>query len=103
MDNGDKPGCGFRLEVIGDHVVSGRFWLLDPNRPHDFAAGQSVAITNIRNEGRTVLFSVNVGRELPQRDKLTFQNSFTGREVIAVWSEQNGEGQPLELVFKPVR
>jgi len=36
-ENGDKPGNGIKL-VDSDGRLSATFFLLDPNKPHDFKA-----------------------------------------------------------------
>ena len=59
LAHGDKPGNGYELIVRDGAVASGKFYLLDPNNPHDLkSAGQTAAFEDIETEGRKITFSI---------------------------------------------
>src|SRR5438045_270872 len=61
LDHGDKPGNGYELIVDEAVVTSGKFYLLDPNKPHDLkSAGQIAAFENLKAEGRKITFSIRL-------------------------------------------
>jgi hypothetical protein len=59
-DNGDKPGVGLRL-MIDTAGMTGVFFLMDPDHPHDFsAAGQAVPLSDLRRSGNELTFTVRL-------------------------------------------
>lgn len=101
-DNGDKPGTGFRLKVANGRVVSGRFYLLDPERPHDFQRRWSVPLRIGTNESNLLRFELNLGPAQKERLSLRFLGPLEREPVEAELRDETGADFPTRLKFVPV-
>lgn len=61
LENGDKPGNGYALVVQEGQITGGKFYVIDPNHPHDLNfAGQSVPFNDLTTSGKKVTFSITL-------------------------------------------
>ena len=99
--NGDKPGTGLRLRVSGTEIT-GTFYLLDPNRRNDFAAaGQVVALTDLRKSGRSFTFTVQLlaaNGPYPEQLSLSLDRELKGAIGDAVAGQLRSTDAPSEAV-----
>lgn len=100
-DHGDKPGTGFRLKVANGRIVSGRFYLLDPDHPHEFQRGRSVPIRISASDSSRVQFELNLGPAQQERLSLRFLKPLNGEPVEAELRDESGAGVPTRLKFVP--
>ncbi|MEQ2006157.1 MAG: hypothetical protein ABMA26_05105 [Limisphaerales bacterium] len=100
-DHGDKPGTGFKLKVANGRVVSGRFYLLDPERPHDFQRGRSVPIRIRASDSNRVQFELNLGPAQKEQLSLRFLKPLEREPVEAELRDESGTGVPTRLKFVP--
>jgi hypothetical protein len=100
-DHGDKPGTGLRLKVASGRVVSGRFYLLDPEHPHDFQRGRSVPIRIGSNDSNSVQFEFDLGPTQKERLSLRFLKSLGHEPVEAELRDETGTGITTRLKFTP--
>ncbi len=97
-DNGDKPGIGIELVKSGTSV-SGAVFILDPNKPHDFAAGRRCPIQVQRQEPQDLYFTVQFLPERTDKLHLHFASPLQGEQIIAILQEQDGTGSPVNYEF----
>lgn len=99
--DGDKPGTGLRLRVSGTEIT-GTFYLLDPNRPNDFAAaGQVVPLTDFRKNGRSFTFTVLLraaNGPYPQTLSLSLDRELEGAVGDTVAGKLRSTDGPSEAV-----
>lgn len=100
-NHGDKPGTGFRLKVANGRVVSGRFYLLDPEHPHDFQRGRSVPIRISASNSNSVQFEFDLGPAQKERLSLRFLKPLEREPVEADLRDERGAGIPTRLKFTP--
>jgi hypothetical protein len=110
LEDGCKPGCGYELLVDNDHVSRGRFYLLDPNKPHDLAgAGQSVPFQEMKQAGRTLTFSFTLDSAQGKHREHRMINldaplvGEVGKKVIAKIRADGTDAQAEELTFVRAR
>ncbi len=102
VDRGDKPPLG--MELIRDsHGLSGAVYILDPNKPGDFNAGQHYPIQVQRERPQDVFFIVFFAPHQPDRVILTLKEPIAGPEFHAVMQSADGRGDPVDFDFKRVR
>ena len=99
VDNGDKPGNGIRLMEHAGRI-SATFFLLDPNKPHDFKAGRELPTEVV--EASETAFRIVVRIDENRKDELTIvlEAPLTGERVNATL---RGEGIPIALTFVKLR
>src|SRR6266481_4042489 len=55
------PENGYELSVRDGRISNGKFYLLDPNEPHDLKhAGQTVAFEDIKVSEKEITFSITL-------------------------------------------
>lgn len=106
LDHGDKPGNGYELIVQDGAVISGTFYLLDPNKPRDIAsAGQTVPFGDLGTEGMLLEFSITLKMEVGEyRDDLAINLNAPlvgslGTKVSATVVPRHSSAEPQELEF----
>jgi hypothetical protein len=106
LDHGDKPGNGYELIVRHGAVTSGKFYLLDPNKPHDLkSAGQIAAFENLKTEGREITFSITLktgNGEHRETMTMTLDDPLTGKpgaRVNATVKSHAANAASQELTF----
>lgn len=101
-DYGDKPGNGIEL-VLTNGVISGTFFILEPEKPHNFDAGRAFAIEIVERRERELVCQVRFS--LSQTDKfiLKLPGTFPQNEFVAVTYETKLGTMPIEFRFKRVR
>ena len=97
-DNGDKPGNGIKL-VENAGRLNATFFLLDPNKPHDFNAGRAFP-TDVFQVGKSELRFV-VHLDDNQKDKfiVVLQGPLKGKRVNATLHDVSDESRPVPLTF----
>lgn len=100
-DHGDKPGTGFKLKVANGRVVSGRFYLLDPEHPQDFQRKWSVPIRITASDSNSVQFEFDLGPAQKKRLSLRFLKSLEQEPVEADLRDESGTSIPTRLKFTP--
>lgn len=100
-DHGDKPGTGFKLKVANGRVVSGRFYLLDPEHPHEFQRKWSVPLRIGASDANRVQFEFNLGPAQKERRSLHFLKPLEHEPVEAELRDESGVGVPTRLKFMP--
>ena len=101
-DNGDKPGIGIEL-VRTASGIHGSMYLLDPNKPHDFAAGSRRRMEIHSASDREVRFAV---QWLPtQRDEMVLRLSspLASQSVHGVLQSVDGQDEPRAYEFARTR
>lgn len=102
VDNGDKPGIGIELVRTSDGV-RGWMYLLDPNKPRDFAAGSRRRMEIHQASDREIHFAV---QWLPtQREELVLRLSspLAGKSVHGVLRSADGQDEPSAYEFARTR
>lgn len=98
-DNGDKPGIGMEL-VRTAGGVHGWMYLLEPGKPHDFAAGSRRRMEIHHANDREIRFAVQWLPEQREELVLSLASPLAGRAVHGVLRSADGQDQPraYELV-----
>ena len=105
-DNGDKPGVGLRF-LVSETGSTGRFYLLNPQKPHDLSAAlQVVPLTDLNIRDRTMTFTVILASDKgPYTERGTIQldddlTGATGTEVAGTWLTAGPPSSPTRVVLK---
>ncbi len=102
IDNGCKSGIGIEL-IQTDSSLSGAVFILDPDKPHDFASGRRCDMEIRRSEAQDICFTVHF---LPQRSEdlhLHLKSPLMGDRVQAVLRDTTGSDAPTEFEFHRVQ
>jgi len=102
VDRGDKPSLGMEL-TRGGHGLEGAVYILDANKPGDFAAGQRFPIQVQRDQPDNVFFVVFFAPHEPDRVILKLNEPISGPEFHAVMQSADGRGDPITFDFKRVK
>ena len=96
--SGDKPGFGIKLEEnVGK--VSGTFFLLDPNKPHDFNAGKSFPTEVVRTTETELRFVVHLDDGRKDEFVVSLQGALRGSGINATLRDFEPGTQPMSLRF----
>ena len=96
--NGDKPGFGFKLiEETGQ--ISATFFLLDPNKPHDFEAGRPFPTEIIRSRKSELHFVVRLEDNRKEEFVIQLQRPLRGDLVNATLRDFERGTKPTALLF----
>jgi hypothetical protein len=97
--NGDKPGNGIELvERAGE--IRGAFFLLDPNRPHDFSAGCVFPTEVTRLTESEFRFVVRLNETVTDEFVIRLDEPLKCERVSATLREVAADRrQPISLVF----
>ena len=100
-DNGDKPGIGIELTRVGDRMF-GRFFILDPGKPHDFEAGLAYAIHVKEQKNDKLICEVSL--EAGHTDSFTLQlpKSFPKDQFVGVFQRSERKA-PIEYKFTRIK
>lgn len=102
IDNGDKPGNGIRL-VDEAGRLSATFFLLDPNKPHDFKAGKAFPTEVVQSKETEIHLIVRLDNDQKDEFVVALQNQLKGNRVSATLREVHSEGIPISLTFERQR
>ena len=96
-DNGDKPGFGIELTEESGRV-NGTFFLLDPNKPHDFKAGKAFPTQVTQSGALELRFVVQLDN---QKDEfiVVLQSPLKGDRVSATLRDLREGTEPVALTF----
>src|SRR5690349_14978624 len=98
VDNGDKPGVGIEL-TRRTETLAGRMFLLQPDRPHDFASGSPRTMQIHRATDTEIRFGVNWLGDIPDEMILRLSSPLQGQRVHGVLESADGSGAPREYEF----
>lgn len=98
VDNGDRPGIGIELTKHAD-TVSGRVFLLDPNRPHDFAAGAPRQMQIHNTTDSEIRFAVDWLPSVHDEMILRLNSPLKAKLVRGVLASADGSDTPREYEF----
>ena len=101
VDRGDKPPLGMEL-TRDSHGLGGAVYLMDPNKPGDFAAGQRFPIAVQRERPEDIFFVVFFAPHQPDRVILKLTGPIAGPEFHAVMQSADGRGDPIDFDFQRV-
>ncbi len=96
--NGDKPGFGFKL-VEERGRISATFFLLDPNKPHDFEAGRAFPTEVVRSRESELHFVVRLDDNRKDEFVILFQSPLRGDLVNATLRDFERGTKPIALMF----
>ena len=97
-DNGDKPGTGIKLVESGGQVGV-TFFLLDPNKPHDFSTGKALSTEVVSFAGSELHLIVRLSETQKAEFILQMQGALKGKRVAATLRDAQGDGRPTELTL----
>jgi hypothetical protein len=107
LDHGHAPGNGYELSIRDGRISNGKFYLLDPNEPHDLKhAVQIVAFEDIKVSEKEITFSITLQSNpeaYRERLTITFLERFTGRvgqKVLAKMQSKQPNTVSQDLVFE---
>ena len=98
MDNGDKPGIGIELTRHAE-TLTGRMFLLDPNRPKDFAAGSARPMQIHRFTDTEIRFAVDWKPDVRDEMVLRFSSPLQGETIHGVLESVDRSGTPRDYEF----
>ena len=99
MGNGDKPGIGFALMEIDGKIASGKFYILDPNRPGDFAKGREINLEDLENVVGGIRFRLKLNDQLEEKEEMKLLNFPTKERTFkAILVGQSGD-RDVEFTF----
>ena len=101
-DYGDKPGNGIELVLTND-VISGTFFILEPDKPHNFEAGRAFAIEIVERRARDLVCQVRFSSSQTDKFVLKLPATFPQNEFVAATHETEPGTTPIEFRFKRVR
>ena len=101
-DNGDKPGSGIEL-TLKDNLISGRFFLLEPEKAHDFIAGRAFPMKITERTPRELFCEVRFSESQLDKFVLKLPPSFPQNQFIAVMQDPEPGTSPIEFNFKSQR
>jgi hypothetical protein len=102
VDNGDKPGIGIELTRHAE-TRSGRMFLLDPNRPKDFAAGSARPMLIHRFTETEIRFAVEWRSDVHEEMILRLRSPLQGQKVQGVLESVDRSGTPRDYEFVRTR
>lgn len=102
VDNGDKPGIGIELTRRGE-ALTGRMFLLDPNRPKNFSAGSARPMEIHRFTDKEVRFTVEWKPEIHDEMILRLSSPLQGERVHGVLESADRSDTPRDYEFVRTR
>jgi len=101
-DNGDKPGNGIEITKSGSGLL-GKFFLLDPDKPHDFTAGTALELRMVPRNDRVFECSVILDNAFTDRFLLKLPRSFPAKEFVGVVDSAEFDGGSIvQFTFRQV-
>lgn len=98
VDNGDKPGIGIEL-ARRTGTLTGRMFLLDPNRPKDFAAGLARPMQIHRFTATEIRFAVEWKPGVHDEMVLRLSSPLQGETAHGVLESAGRPGTPRDYEF----
>ena len=102
VDNGDKPGIGIELTRHAE-TITGRMFLLDPNRPKDFAAGSARPMRIQYFTDTEIRFAVDWRSDVHDEMILWLSSPLQGQTVHGVLESVDRAGTPRDYEFVRTR
>ena len=101
-DNGDKPGNGIEL-TLHDSNILGRFFLLEPEKPHNFDAGIAFPIRILERRPHELVCEVRFSPTQLDKFVLKLPESFPQGKFDATMVDAEPGDTPIKFTFKRVR
>jgi len=101
-DYGDKPGNGIELTMEGKDI-SGRFFILEPEKPHNFDAGRAFPLRILERRATELVCEVRFNATQTDRFVLKLPESFPQNQFVATTHDREPGTTPIEFVFKRVK
>lgn len=102
VDNGDKPGIG--IELTRDKAtLTGRMFLLDPERPKDFTAGSERPMQIHRFNDTEIYFAVDWEEDIHNEMILRLSSPLQLQNIRGVLQSTDKSGTPREYEFIRVK
>lgn len=98
VDNGDKPGIGIELSRRTE-TITGRMFLLEPDRPRDFAAGSPRLMQIHRTTETEIRFAVDWLPDVHDEMVLRLSSPLQGKRVHGVLESVDRSGAPRDYEF----
>lgn len=98
VGNGDKPGIGIELTRRKGELI-GRMFLLEPDRPQDFAAGSSRRMQIYRATDTEIHFAVDWQPNVRDVMILRLSSPLQGKRVHGVLDSIDGLDTPRHYDF----
>jgi len=98
VDNGDKPGIGIELTRRKEELI-GRMFLLEPDRPQDFAAGSSRPMQIHRATDTEIHFALDWQPNVRDEMILRLSSPLQGKRVHGVLDSVDRLGTPRDYEF----
>jgi hypothetical protein len=98
---GDNPGLGMELDSDGHHLA-GAVYIMDANKPGDFAAGQKYPIQIQSELPNRVVFVVFFAPHQPDIVALKLNGPVAGPSFHGVMQSADGRGDPINFDFQRV-
>jgi hypothetical protein len=98
VDNGDKPGIGIELNRT-TNGIAGFIYLLDPNKPRDFAAGMRLPMQIHQITEQEIHFDVDWSPNVHDKMVLRLAKPLGGNSVNAVLQSTDGQDEPRDYEF----
>jgi len=102
VDNGDKPGMGIEITRHAE-TITGRMFLLDPNRPKDFAAGSARPMRIQHFTDTEIRFAVDWRSDVHDEMILRLSSPLQHERVRGVLESVDRSGTPRNYEFVRTR
>ena len=102
VDNGDKPGIGIELTRRAE-TLTGRMFLLHPDRPQDFAAGSPRPMQIHRATDTEIRFAVDWLPDVHDEMILRLTSPLQGERVHGVLESADRSDTPRDYEFVRTR
>jgi len=99
IDNGCKPGIGFRI-TQATRGITGSAYVLDPSHAHDFSRGIKRKMDVTDSKPTEVRFKLDWGDGKQRSYVLQFAAPLDSKPVKGTLREEPANGLPTEFTFK---
>lgn len=99
---GDKPGNGIELTARGNEI-SGRFFILEPEKPRNFDTGRSFTIRILERHVRKFVCEVKFNANQIDKFVLTLPQSFPQDQFVATTHDLEPGTTPIDFVFRRLK
>lgn len=101
-DNGDKPGNGIDLE-LDSGKVSGKYYILEPEKSDDFSSGVSFPMTLTRRSSTEFLCEISFNPAEVDKFVLKLPGKFPDDEFVATTTDTEPGAEPIEFKFRKIK
>lgn len=101
-DYGDKPGSGIELE-LNSGKLSGRYYILEPEKSDDFASGGSFPMTLSKRSSTEFICEVSFNPAEVDKFVLKLPGKFPDEEFVATTTDTEPGAEPIEFKFRKIK